>query len=175
MGERPPFVLIWGVSGAGKSQYCQWLAQRGYIYLDNDTLFGRLQQASPLEKAWALMRNGQMTAKQFVDAIAGQRVVVEFGARPDQASLVQLRRLIDLGASAWWFDGDRPAARESWLDRDVKVDEEFWRTQMAWVDHAWQSIADILNARIIRTIGPGRAYLAETQIDRLMFGVLDDQ
>jgi len=29
--DRPDFILIWGVSGAGKSRYCKWLAQRGYM------------------------------------------------------------------------------------------------------------------------------------------------
>jgi hypothetical protein len=85
---------------------------------------------------------------------------------------VQLRLLIDLGASAWWFDGDRAAARASWLNRDVTVDPELWRIQMAWVDAAWPRIAEIFQSRIVRTIGPGRAYVPEPQIDRLMFGDL---
>src|SRR5207245_1732635 len=29
------------------------------------------------------------------------------------------------------------------LDRDVKVDPELWRIQMAWVDAAWHRIADM--------------------------------
>jgi len=120
-------------------------------------------------------RVGQATTRDFVDAIAGQRVVAEFGARPDETSLVQLRLLIDLGASAWWFDGDRAAARESWLDRDVPVDPELWRIQTTWVEAAWPRIAEILRSRIVRTIGPGRVYLPEAQIDRLMFGDLGDQ
>jgi hypothetical protein len=88
---------------------------------------------------------------------------------------MQLRLLIDLGASAWWFDGDRLAARESWLDREVPVDEEAWRIQTAGVDAAWPIIADIFRSRIVRTIGPGRAYLHERQIDNLMFGDQADQ
>lgn len=99
------------------------------------------------------MRVDRASTRDFVRAIEGRRVVAEFGARPDEPSLVQLRLLIDLGASAWWFDGDRSAARESWLDRDVKVDEEFWRIQTEWVDSAWTRIAEILCSRIVRTIG----------------------
>ncbi len=43
-----------GVSGAGKSQYCKWLAQRGYIYLDNDTIAQRISAgtANRLEQHW---------------------------------------------------------------------------------------------------------------------------
>jgi hypothetical protein len=175
--ERPAFILVWGVSGAGKSSYCNWLAQRGYLYLDNDTVAQRINDgtASPLERRWWAMRVEQVTTRDFVNAIAGQRVVVEFGARPDERSLVQLSLFLDLGASAWWFEGDRAAARESWLDREVRVDEEFWRIQTEWVDFAWLRIAEILRSRIVRTIGPGRAYLTEAQIDRLMFGDLSDQ
>jgi hypothetical protein len=177
VSDRPTFVLIWGVSGAGKSQYCKWLATRGYLYLDNDTIAQRLadQTATPMEQLWMRFRVGQVSSRDLVDAIAGQRVVAEFGARPDESSLVQLRLLIDLGASAWWFDGDRSAARESWLDRQVPVDAEFWRIQTTWVDEAWPRIAEILKSRIVRTIGPGRTYLPESQIDRLMFGSLSDQ
>lgn len=175
--QRPPFILIWGVSGAGKSRYCAWLAGRGYVYLDNDVIWQRVNdgKASVLEQLWARMRSGRASTKEFVDAIGGQRIVAEFGARPDEASLVQLRLLIELGASAWWFDADRAAARESWLDRDVKVDPELWRIQMAWVDAAWPRIADMFRSRIVRTIGPARAYLAEAQVDQLMFGVDADQ
>jgi hypothetical protein len=177
MPERPAFILIWGISGAGKSQYCSWLAQRGYLYLDNDTIGQRLhdREATTLEQLWMRVRVGQATTREFVDAIAGQRVVAEFGARPDEPSLVQLRLLIDLGASAWWFDGDRAAARESWLHRDVPADPEYWRIQTAWVDAAWPAIAEIFRSRIVRTIGPELAYLPEAQIDRLMFGEVADQ
>jgi len=172
MPDRPAFILIWGVSGAGKSQYCKWLAGRGYIYIDNDSVWQREQQgtATVLEQQWTRIRRGQATTREFVDAIGAQKVVAEFGARPDEGSLVQLRLLIELGASAWWFDGDRVAARESWPARDVPVDPELWRIQMAWVDAAWPKIAEILRSRIVRTIGPGLAYLPEAQIDRMMFG-----
>jgi hypothetical protein len=177
MPERPAFILIWGVSGAGKSHYCTWLAQRGYLYFDNDTIGQRINEdsATPLERLWMRMRIGQATTGDFVQAIAGQRVVAEFGARPDEPSLLQLRLLIDLGASAWWFDGDRAAARASWLNRDVPIDPELWRIQMTWVDAAWPRIAEIFRSRIVRTIGPGRSYVPEPQIDRLMFGDLADQ
>lgn len=39
---------------------------------------------------------------------------------------------------------------------------------MAWVDAAWHRIADMFRSRIVRTIGPGRAYLAEFRVDQLM-------
>jgi hypothetical protein len=175
--ERPLFILIWGVSGTGKSRYCNWLVERGYLYLDNDTIGQRIRGsgATPVEQLWMRMRVGQASTNEFVKAIAGRRVVAEFGARPDEASLVQLQLLIDLGASAWWFDGDRAAARKSWLDRDVPTDPEFWRIQMTWVEATWPRIADIFRSRIVRTIGPGRAYSSPADIDRLMFGVLPDQ
>jgi hypothetical protein len=121
------------------------------------------------------MRAGQASTKAFVDAIAGQRIIAEFGARPDDAAVMQLQLLIALGASAWWFDGDREAARDSWLSRPVKVDYELWRIQMVWVDAAWPRIADIFRSRIFRTIGPGRAYLSQAQVDQLMFGVIPNQ
>lgn len=174
---RPEFILVWGLSGAGKSRYCRWLSERGYLYLDNDTIAQRINDgtASELEQLWMAMRVEQVSTRDFFHAMANRRVVAELGARPDDRSLVQLRLLMDLGASAWWFDGDRSAARESWLDRDVPVDEEFWRIQTAWVDMAWREIAAIFRSRIVRTVGPGRAHLAEAQIDRMMFGDLPDQ
>jgi hypothetical protein len=117
----------------------------------------------------------QVSAMGLSDAIAAQRVVAEFGARPDEAAFAQLRRLVDLGFSAWWFDGDRTAALESWLDRENPGDEEFWQVQTAWVDLNWQRIAEAFRSRIVRTIGPERSYLSEPEIDRLMFGELRDQ
>jgi hypothetical protein len=174
---RPSFILIWGISGAGKSRYCHWLAERGYLHLDNDTIAQRLRDrtASQIEQLWMRMRVEQVPTRDFVEAITNQKVVAEFGARPDERSLVQLRLLIDLGASAWWFDGDRASAFGSWQDRDVPVDDEFWRIQLAWVDAAWPTIAEILRSHMVRTIGPDRAYLREADIDRLMFGDSPDQ
>jgi hypothetical protein len=175
---RPALILIWRVSGAGKSRYCKWLAERGYTYLDHDTIATQRihdGSASRLEELWMTMRIERASTRDCVRAIGDQRVVAEFGARPDESSLLQLLLLIDLGASAWWFDGDRGAARESWLHRDIPADEEFWRIQMARVDSAWLRIAEIFRSRIGRTIGPGPAYLPESQIDRLMFGDLPDQ
>lgn len=170
--KRPGFILIWGVSGAGKSRYCKWLAQRGHIYLDNDTIAQRMAEgtASALERRWMSTHVGETAAEDFAKSIAAERVVLGFGARPDDRALALLRRLIDLGASAWWFDGDRTAALESWLDRDVPVPAEYWHIQTAAVDAAWPKIAEILRSKIVRTIGPKRAYLSETQVDRLMFG-----
>ncbi len=43
---RPDFVLIWGLSGAGKSRYCTWLVERGYLYLDNDTIAQRINDGT---------------------------------------------------------------------------------------------------------------------------------
>jgi hypothetical protein len=175
--DRPSFIVIWGVSGAGKSQYCKWLAQRGYIYLDNDTIAQRMAEgtANALERRWMSTHVGETAPEDFARSIASQRVVVEFGARPDESALALLRRLINLRASAWWFDGDRTAALESWLDRDVPVPAEYWYIQTKAVEAAWPRIAETLRSKIVRTIGPGRAYLSEMQVDRLMFGHQSDQ
>ena len=176
-GERPAFILIWGVSGAGKSRYCKWLARRGYVYLDNDTIAQRMadRTADALERRWMSTHVGETAPEDFARSIAAEQVVVEFGARPDDRALALLRRLISLGASAWWFDGDRIAALASWLDRDVPVPAEYWHIQTTAVEAAWPRIADILRSRIVRTIGPKRAYLPEVHLDRLMFGDLADQ
>ena len=175
--DRPEFILIWGVSGAGKSRYCRWLVRRGYSYLDNDTIAQRMADgtSNALERFWMSTHIGQTLPEEFIKSFEGKRVVVEFGARPDEGSLALLRRLIELGANAWWFDGDRKAALESWLDRDVPVPEEYWRIQTRAVEAAWPRIAEIFPSRIVRTIGPGRAYMHEAEVDRLMFGVLPDQ
>jgi hypothetical protein len=62
---RPAFILIWGVSGTGKPQYCTWLALRGYVYLDNDTIAQGVRQgtATPIEQLWMRSRVGQATTK----------------------------------------------------------------------------------------------------------------
>jgi hypothetical protein len=175
--QRAARILIWGISGAAKSRYCRWLEKRGYVYVDNDTVWGKAADgtATALEQHWMAFRGEQLGAREFVDAIGAQPVVVEFGARPNEAAFAQLSRLVDLGFSAWWLDGDRNAALKSWLDRELPAAEEFWQVQTAWVDFNWHRIAEAFRSRIVRTIGPERAYLSEPEIDRLMFGELNDQ
>jgi hypothetical protein len=175
--SRPALLLIWGISGAGKSHYCEWLARRGYTYLDNDTIAQKMAEgtADARERLWMSTHVGQTSPQHFLRSLDGEQVVVEFGARPDDRSLDLLRQLMELGASAWWFDGDRAAALESWRDRDVPVPDEYWHIQTRAVEAAWTKIAEIFRARIVRTVGPRRAHLPEAQIDRLMFGELRDQ
>jgi hypothetical protein len=171
VGRRPELILIWGVSGAGKSTYCRWLRDsHGYAFVEHDEAAGGGGPQSQADRDWLAMCSGQIAPIAFVLKRRGEATVVEVGFRPSEGTLAILRELVDAGASAWWFDGDRDGALENWRRRDKPIDDAFWRVQLGYVDRRWAEIAELLRSRIVRSVGPRGASVPVEQIDLLMFG-----
>jgi hypothetical protein len=172
--RRPNLILIWGVSGAGKSTYCRWLRdEHGYAFVEHDEAAGARGAQSQADKDWLAMCSGQIPPIDMVLQRRREATVVEVGFRPGAGTLTLLRELIDAGGSAWWFDGDRDGALNNWRRRDKPVDDAFWRVQLGYVDRHWAELAELFRSRIVRSVGPGGVTLHVEQLDRLMFGEVD--
>jgi hypothetical protein len=95
-------ILLSGYPATGKTSYADWLGQhRGFavLHLEDD----------------AAARSG------FTGDPAGfvlgcpRPSVIDWGCNPSQ--LGSVRQAQQAGADAWWFDGDRVAARRAFLAR----------------------------------------------------------
>ena len=83
-----------------------------------------------------------------------------------------LNRLRALGAEPWWFDGDRTAAKEAWLEENRKSRRAFedwkWDEVVAVVNNNWRLIEENLGERVIRTIESGRYHIPPAETYRRM-------
>jgi hypothetical protein len=175
VSDRPELIAVWGVSGAGKSTYCRWLRDEGgYEFVENDEALEKSGLKSEVDLAWIAVQQGQIPPAAFVVMRRGHPTVVEVGFRPGEREFGILRELIDAGASAWWFDGDRDGALANWLRRPKPIDEVLWRVQTGYVDRHWTHIAELFRSRIVRTVGPRGTTIPPEQIDLLMFGPESD-
>lgn len=170
---RPELILLWGVSGAGKSTYGRWLRDiHEYTFVEHDEAAGDRGPVTKADREWLAMCGGRIRPVGFALSRRGEPTVVEVGFRPSTEIFGLLFELVDSGASAWWFDGDRDGAFGNWHRREKPVDDVFWHVQMGYVDRNWPAIAELFRTRIVRSVGPGGVTLLPEQLDRLMFGAV---
>lgn len=164
---EPFVVLISGIPASGKSSYGRWLArEKGFMHLDVEQP-GVLRQTG-LEAQWNDMF-AAASVELFVKALrlAGPPVVLDWGFPPRCLSIVEA--LKNAGVDIWWFDGDRRAARESFLSRG-SVSVHALDVQMAATEKAWPGIQAVFGSRLIETVSAGPVYLEPGIIFERMFG-----
>jgi hypothetical protein len=140
---HPPFIVIWGVPGTGKSTFARWLVEnKGFTYAETD--------------------RGAATAVQQVAARVeqGQPVVWEYGMYVQPDTIETLRRLREFGAEPWWFDGDRDAAFQAWRSENVKSNrpypDQLWCNVVGTINANWHLVERFFGVdRILRTIEAG--------------------
>ncbi len=166
-----PLLVLWGVPGAGKSCYADWLVrERGFMRVDTDSMGAG---SNPVEWAWRGVIDGQTTPGIFLNVVARQPqpVVVEYGVFVQPGSVGLLTALCDAGAQAWWFDGDREAARQSWRQANVGLGRDF-------PEDLWDNVVGVINANRhllaalnqLCTVMPGPRHLSPETIFATMFG-----
>jgi hypothetical protein len=159
-------ALVSGIPGSGKSEYGRWLQrERGFIHLDLEN--GGMDRPE-LYSGWQQCVSTGLPAA-LVEAVdrLGAPVVLDWGFPPRFLPLV--RSLHDAGVAAWWFDGDRAAARASFVRRGT-VPVEALDQQMQRLDAAWPGISEFYGARVVNVVSPGGIYLPPEKISALMFG-----
>jgi hypothetical protein len=164
---RTPIILIAGIPATGKSSYADWLAsQKGFLHLDVEKE-GVLARAG-LEEVWYDMF-ASSSVDRFTGALRriGRPVTIDWGLPPNCLPIVEL--LASSGVEIWWFDGDREAARESFIKR-ATVPVAALDVQMAKIEKGWPDIARVFASRIIETVLPGPAYVPRELIFHRMFG-----
>lgn len=158
-------ILVAGIPGSGKTTFCQWLErEKGFVHLD----FDELLQARGTEQKLALIRCLGHTAEEFLSAISRQEqpIAIDWGFPLEGLSLVRLFK--QSGFAIWWFDGDRNAARESFVQRGTVPLERF-TVQMQSIEEEWSRIEDVTGDNIINVVTAGPTHPAPEYIYRRMF------
>jgi len=116
--DTPTLVLLSGVPGTGKSTFGRWAErEHGVVHIDVEQGgFDRFGLISAWRAICLLPPPDVMSFVRELQRL-GQPVLVDWGFPP--AVLPLVRALHDAGLRAWWFDGDRAAARNAFIHRDT--------------------------------------------------------
>ncbi len=119
-------ILITGVPGTGKTTVANYLAlKHDFTHYDREDI---LNWSPDLMNLWRYsLRTFVMTAK-----LANPKVVISWGFMPGEDDAV-IKLLIGMGFKMFWFDGDRAAARRTFLKRGT-VPEKLFNEQVERID-----------------------------------------
>jgi len=148
-------MLLTGIPASGKSVFGQWLEKsKGFLFLNVE--HGALDRLG-LKAAWDGMFSGTGTAEQFVQELTRlQRLVVLDWGFPVHC-LPIVEALQQAGVEAWWFDGNREAARQSFVRRGT-VPIELFDKQLSGIEREWAAIQRTFRGHILKSIRSGPAY-----------------
>jgi hypothetical protein len=161
-----PIILVAGIPASGKSTYGQWLdKEKGFLHLDveQDEVLDR----AGLRSSWEAI-SSPFSAAPFITDLKklGKPVVINWGFPPICLNVVAALKAVHI--SLWWFDGNRAAAREAFIQRGT-VPPECFKRQMDSIEKAWPNINQLFDSRIIMTISIGPRFVASDEIFARMF------
>jgi hypothetical protein len=172
LAALPALLIVWGMPGSGKSAYSQWTSREmGSAHVDTDALINRQpHERTRLEQGWYATFTRQMTPAAFMSLARshGRPVVVEFGLWANADNIRLLADLHNVGAELAWFEGDRLAAKDSWLRenqaRGRYLPDGLWDDVVAMMDTNRQLLIQVFGLpRMLRTVESGPVHaLAET-------------
>jgi hypothetical protein len=160
-------ALISGVPASGKSTFGRWLEQRhGFAHLD---LENRGLDRFGLGLAWQrILRLPPDDVEPFVSALRqlDRPAVLDWGFPPSWLPLV--RALHDAGVTAWWFDGDRAAARDTFIQRGT-VTIDALDQQMALIVQRWPELATFYGDRMLEVVAPNGNFMTPEDLFARIF------
>jgi hypothetical protein len=162
-----PRLVISGIPGAGKTHFVKWLGGFGYAAAFNDN-----PPTTAVERAWA--ERDSEGLEYFFDALAGTPapVALEYGLHPSRWA--EVAELQARGMSAWWFDGDRTAAKFAWQAAWPGTPEALWDAQVRLIDQYADKLAWVFKNHEIRTVekdaAHGYRHLTSEEICQTIFG-----
>jgi hypothetical protein len=165
----PSRLLICGIPGSGKTHFVEWLRALDWITVFNDHL-----GATSLERLWA-ERYQYDGFGQFERALSSvsSPVAIEYGFHASHWA--QIEELQKRGFSAWWFDGDRTAAKLAWSDRrKTRQPDVVWEAWVAAIDQQAANLSRVFGNSVIRTVEAdprhGYRHMAPEDICQTIFG-----
>lgn len=160
-------VLLSGVPAAGKSTYGRWLAQaKDVLHVDIEN--GDLERHG-LAGAWAMSTSSVTGSPEpLVRAMRGldRPVALDWGY--PLVWLPFVMALHSAGVAAWWFDGDRAAARLRFIQRGT-VPVQALDVQMQQIAAAETALRDFYVNRWLDVIRADGTYRSWGEIHDLMF------
>jgi hypothetical protein len=165
---EPALILLSGIPATGKSTFGRWLASdRGFAHVDVEN--GGLGPVG-LASAWgAVCQLPPPDVRPFITAVRALRrpVALDWGFPP--ACLPIVRALHDQGLTAWWFDGDRQAARAAFVRR-ATVPVDALDRQMGFIEADQALLDEFYAQRVVQAIGPDGSFTPPDRIFAAMFG-----
>jgi hypothetical protein len=130
-----PLLLISGRPGAGKSEFCQWLAtNRGFVHIETDCEAEWQKWGRYLDQGTsAAIRELSRDLRRL-----GRDVAFEWGFPPAAIDRVTFMR--KAGFQPWWFDGDEEAARQGYLQRHGGTNTPQHEIQLEAIRRGWKVI-----------------------------------
>lgn len=149
-------VLIAGIPGTGKSEFARWLVRHH-----------RFVRCPASEEP------SHNFVREVNEALVRHpRVVIDWGFPANKPALTTCLRFIESwinqGVRAWWFDGDRNAALESFLARGT-VSKADWDNQLAGINANWTEIEAAFAEHILDVVSAGPTYLKDQEKFQLVF------
>ncbi|HET9081111.1 MAG TPA: AAA family ATPase [Trebonia sp.] len=157
-------VLLSGRPGAGKTEFCKWLASEcGFACVETDA-----------ESRWRSLLQASSSPEKAAEAYnrardLGPKVVIEWGF--PVSALDCVRQLRTAGFDAWWFDGEESGAREGYIQRrgcSPSVMRDY-SAQVQTIEARLPEIEHFYGDHVIRTVSTGRAYKTSDEIASIMF------
>ena len=162
-----PLIHLAGIPGCGKTEFSRWLErEKDFVHLDFDRLLEGEGSTDQLTRVNVLRTQGP---RAFVEELRriGKPVIVDWGFPTSCLPLV--RELNELGVMTWWFDGDRKAARELFLQRgDVPV--AALDAQLTAIRRDWPTIKRIIGRRVVKNLDKSGQFLAPNLVFRRVVG-----
>lgn len=148
--EHLPLVLLSGIPATGKSTFGRWLEENyGFAHIDLESSgldrFG-------LSPTWQrICRLPPPDVTPFISALQALAcpVALDWGFPPPWLPLVEA--LHHAGVTAWWFDGDRAAARTAFIHRGT-VPVSALEQQMRGIEANQSALDAFYQTRTVRAI-----------------------
>ncbi len=158
-------VLLSGIPASGKSTHGKWLeTEMGCVYwdLEHETL-----EEAGTRAGLYLGTNADLGSLLAVAKRISKTIVIDWGFPPD-VCLNTVRWLSENGVEIWWFDGDREAARISFLRRSPEL-EQALDIQMEKIVRFDTEIKDLFEDHQINSVTLGPKYLSHKKIYKTLF------
>jgi hypothetical protein len=174
---RSNTLLLSGIPASLKSTYAGWLErEKGFSHLDFDELLWGKGQQRKLRSIDTLQRS----IPSFIEETRRRALptVMDWGFPSESLQTVGMFK--EAGAELWWFDGNRQAARVSFINRARETERltgEFLHNrirefdkQISFIEQAWPLIKLLFQPHIIKTVKRGPTYMQPEEIFHRMFG-----
>jgi hypothetical protein len=174
---RAKILLLSGIPASLKSTYAGWLErEKGFLRLDFDELLWGKGPKRKLRSIATLQRS----MPSFIEGTRRRAspTIIDWGLPSESLQTVGMFK--EAGAELWWFDGNRQAARASFITRAREKEQltgdflnnrmRAFDQQIAFIEQAWPSIQALFQPHIIKTVKRGPTYMPPEDIFQRMFG-----
>jgi hypothetical protein len=170
MASPSDVLVICGMPASAKTTFGNWLREiHGYLHVDLELKDCLTANGLPAFWSRRILELDPPGVQAFVRRLAAleQNTVMTWGFHIDCLGLIE--EMTAAGAIAWWFEADRLAARQKFVERGTIIRDGVTQPgtpdlcrfdqQFGTLASHWAEIARVFGDRVIRTLGPDGSYL----------------